>query len=92
MAALDAPVVFPESSGLIGGGGGSEVLGVEAAVSSQRHAVAFDHVGIEHLAFVGGQEPILGQFLVVRVLRVGVGRAEVSVGEKRVSYGLDFSC
>lgn len=73
------------STGLIGGGGRSVVLSVQAAVSSHRDAVSFDHVGVEKLAFAGVCVPVQGNFLVYRVLSVGVGRAKTSEMRKKVS-------
>lgn len=92
-AAFDPPEAVAQSTGLIGGGGGREVLAVEAAVGAHGDAVTLDHVRVEHLAFVGGQEPVLGASLAVRVLRVGVRRADVSGKEKekkRLAEGFYF--
>lgn len=65
-------------------------MAVEGAVGAHGDAVTLDHVRVEHLAFVGGEEPVLGASLAVRVLRVGVRRAHVSGKERKKKLAKGF--
>ena len=74
-------------AGLEVGGVGRKVLTVQTAESSLCHAVPFDHVRVEELAFVGRLSPVRGMSLVVIVLGVGVGRAKISESAKELVKG-----
>ena len=74
--------MISDPAGLESGRLGCKVLAVQSAISPLGHAVPFDHVRVEQLAFVGRLPTVAGPSLVVLVLGVGVGRAEVSETRK----------
>lgn len=77
-AALNPPEMTAHPAGLIGAAAGAEGLRIQGAVGALGHAVALDQVGVELLAAVGGEVPPFGVFLVVFVLGLGVGCADVA--------------
>ena len=75
---LNAPVVLVHPSRLVAAALGVVDLVVERAVSTLGHTVLLDHVRVEGLALLGSGA-IAAVLLVVRVLSLGVGAADIDV-------------
>ena len=70
-------------SGLVGAEARAEGLRIQGAVRPLGHAIAFDQVGIELLASMRGAGPPFGMVLVVLVLGLRVGGADISENSRK---------
>lgn len=64
------------AAGQIAGVSGAEGLGIKSTVGALRDPVTLDHIGVELPATAGEGEYI--KLVVVRILGLGIGSAEVS--------------